>query len=78
MSGAMNLALHFKLALSAEPGVSFDETEFSYMPRLDANRDRDLIAVLPEYLSEDITFSRPQAAKFYSRVVDTLTRRTDE
>lgn len=48
------------------------------MPLLDANRDRALIAIMPEYLGDDITFSRPHAARFYSRVVDTLTRKFDE
>ena len=71
-------ALHFKLALSTDPSLSFDETEFTYLPQLDAGRDRDLIAIMPEYLAEDITFSRPQAAKFYSRVADTLTRKVEE
>jgi hypothetical protein len=69
--------LHFKLQVSNDPSYSFDEAEFSYMPQLDASRDRALIELLPEYLAEDITFSRPQAARFYSRVVDTLTRKVE-
>ena len=60
-----------------DPTLSFDETEFAYSPQLDAGRDRELIAIMPEYLTEDITFSRPQAAKFYGRVVDTLMRRIE-
>ena len=30
---------------------------------------------MPEYLSEEIIFSRANAAKFYSRIADTLTKR---
>jgi len=46
-----------------------------YTPLLDSNRDKDMIELLPYYLKEDITFSRHHAAKFYSRVVDALTRK---
>lgn len=59
--------------------MSFEETEFLYTPLLDTNRDRDMIELMPDYLRDEITFARQNAAKFYSRVVDTLTkRRMDE
>ena len=45
---------------------------------LDANRDREMIELMPSYLTEDITFARQNAAKFYGRVVDTLTKRRAE
>ena len=69
-------ALHFKLAVATDTSatVSYEETEFTYTPRLDSNRDRDLLDILPDYLTEEITFSRQNAAKFYSRVVETLTK----
>lgn len=70
-----NLALHFKLAIAKETDDSYDETEFQYTPRLDDNRDRNLIALLPEYLTDEITFSRFNAAMFYGRVTETLTKR---
>lgn len=71
------LALHFKLFVDHEEmrNTSFEETEFLYTPLLDANRDRDMIALMPSYLTEDITFARQNAAKFYGRVVDTLTKK---
>jgi len=74
------LALHFKLYIDHEEAKSqsFEEVEFLYTPLLDANRDRDLIEIMPPYLSEDITFARENAAKFYARVVDTLTRKHEE
>ena len=56
-------------------GSSYEDTEFQYVPRLDSNRDRDLLEILPDYLSDEITFSRANAAKFYSRVVETLTKK---
>lgn len=72
-------ALHFKLAVAEETaGASFESAEFHYMPLLDPNRDKDLIEVLPDYLTVDITFSRQQSAKFYSRITDTLTKRRAE
>lgn len=71
-------ALHFKLVVGPEGDgrtTTFEETEFLYTPLLDSNRDKDMIELLPYYLKEDITFSRHHAAKFYSRVVDALTRK---
>ena len=69
-------ALHFKLAV---PQVSscadFESAEFHYIPFLDENRDRDLMDLLPDYLTVDITFSRSQASNFYTRVMDILTKR---
>jgi hypothetical protein len=71
--------LHFKLAVAqdadSKSATSFEAAEFHYMPLLDPNRDKDLIEVLPDYLTVDITFSRQHSAKFYSRVMDTLTKR---
>lgn len=45
------------------------------MPLLDSNRDADLVEILPDYLTVDITFSRQNASKFYNRVIDSLTKR---
>ena len=74
------LALHFKLFVDAEDAKtsSFEETDFLYNPLIDGNRDRDLIALMPDYLTEEITFARQDAAKFYGRVLDTLTKRRVE
>lgn len=75
-------ALHFKLVVETEGDgrtTSFEDTEFLYTPLLDSNRDKDMIELLPYYLKEDITFNRHHAAKFYSRVVDALTKKpTDD
>ncbi|KAI2703618.1 hypothetical protein CBS147332_7604 [Penicillium roqueforti] len=70
----VNGTLHFHLVV---PKVStdYDKTEFQYLPHLDANRDRDLVNLLPDFLTVDITFVRGQAAKFYTRVIDALTKR---
>ncbi|KAK3323586.1 chromosome segregation protein Csm1/Pcs1-domain-containing protein [Cercophora scortea] len=69
-----NGTLHFKLAIGTDSTAdNFDDAEFMYMPQLDANRDRALIDTLPDYLVEEITFPRPQAAKFYARVMKALT-----
>lgn len=66
-------ALHFKLEVETESsGDNYEEAHFTYKPQLDSNRDRDLIDLLPDFLVEEIEFSRPHAAKFYSRVTKSL------
>jgi len=77
----VSLALHFKLAVANDTdskGGNYEDTEFSYTPRLDSNRDHDLLELLPDYLTEEIMFSRMNAAMFYGRVVDTLTKKRVE
>lgn len=69
------LALHFKLSVPHVSAADFESAEFQYVPLLDEDRDRDLVAMLPEYLTVEITFSRQQASKFYTRVIDILTKR---
>lgn len=71
-------ALHFKLAIANENSdEDLDEAEFMYKPQLDENRDSKLIDLLPDFLVEEITFPRPHAAKFYSRVLKSLTEKLD-
>ena len=71
-------ALHFKLLVGKEgENDSYDEAQFMYMPQLDPSRDQALMEVLPDYLVEEITFPRPHAAKFYSRVMRSLTERIE-
>lgn len=79
-------ALHFHLSIAhdstsstANPktpsGLSYEEAEFAYEPLLDEGRDRELLDLLPDYLTEDICFPRNHAVKFYSRVVDSMTKK---
>ncbi|KAI9821170.1 MAG: hypothetical protein M1827_003904 [Pycnora praestabilis] len=73
-----NGTLHFKLAVYNDidgKGSGYEDTEFQYTPLLDSNRDKELLELLPDYLTEEITFSRLNAAKFYGRVVETLTKK---
>ncbi|UKZ59821.1 uncharacterized protein TrAtP1_001113 [Trichoderma atroviride] len=52
-----NGTLHFKLALEdLEAADSYEDVQFAYRPQLDESRDGDLIDVLPDYLTEEITF----------------------
>ena len=78
------LALHFHLSIAndasiANPktptGLSYEEAEFAYEPLLDESRDRELIELLPDYLTEEICFPRNHAVKFYTRVVDSMTKK---
>jgi len=64
-------ALHFKLALDKVD--NYDDVQVTYRPQLDESRDEELIDLLPDYLVEEISFSRSYAAKFYSKVVKPLT-----
>lgn len=67
-------ALHFKLAIeNVDVGESYDDVSFTYRPQLDSSRDQGLIDILPDFLVEEITFSRPQASRFYARVIKSLT-----
>lgn len=71
-----NTALHFHLAIPTEQSdIDYNDVEFSYTPLLDENRDADLLDILPDYLTEEITFPRSSAAKFYGKVVDCMTKR---
>ncbi|KAL8372367.1 hypothetical protein RB595_001932 [Gaeumannomyces hyphopodioides] len=73
-----NGTLHFKLSIGSDLSAeSYDQVQFMYMPQLDPSRDRALIEMLPDYLVEEISFPRPHAAKFYSRVMRSLTERIE-
>ena len=76
-------ALHFHLTVNNDStvsnpktpsGLSYEDTEFGYEPLLDENRDRDLIDILPDYLTEDICFPRNHAIKFYTKIVGSMTK----
>ena len=57
--------------------MPFEEAEFAYQPLLDENRDRDLIALLPDYLQEEICFPRSSAVRFYARVGDCMNKKVE-
>lgn len=76
---SIRAALHFKLSIGNDMSAeNYDEVQFMYMPQLDPSRDRALMDMLPDYLVEEISFPRPHAAKFYSRVMRSLTERVDQ
>jgi hypothetical protein len=56
---------------------SYEEAQCQYVPQLDPGRDKDLMEILPDYLVDEISFPRPQAAKFYARVVKALTEKLE-
>ena len=55
-------------------GSSYENTEFVFTPIFDSTHDVHLMELLPDYLTEEITFTRANASKFYARVVKTLTQ----
>jgi hypothetical protein len=46
-----------------------------YQPLLNEQRDKELLDLLPDYLTEEICFPRGQAAKFYCKVVDSMSKK---
>lgn len=64
-----------KAGAGAGPSISYEDQEFLFTPLLDPHRDRALMELLPEYLQEEISFTRGQAEKFYERVVKCLTQK---
>ena len=73
-----SVALHFKLAVANDKSAdSYDDTQCQYVPQLDPSRDKELIEIMPDYLVEEITFPRVQAAKFYARVGKALSEKID-
>lgn len=81
-------ALHFHLSISHNPPPittpgsqastgGYDDIEFAYTPLLDAKNDRDLLEILPDYLTEEICFPRSSAAKFYAKVGEVMSRRVE-
>ncbi|CAK7269258.1 hypothetical protein SEPCBS57363_003511 [Sporothrix epigloea] len=70
-----NGSLHFKLCIGEEDAADSNDSEsaqFVYTPQLDPRRDAALMEMLPDYLAEEISFSRLQAPKFYKRVTQAL------
>jgi hypothetical protein len=66
-------ALHFKLAIETDSEAdNYGEAQVVYRPQLDQSRDEALMALLPDYLVEEISFPRQHSAKFYSRVSKAL------
>ncbi|KAI5242797.1 hypothetical protein E4T43_04564 [Aureobasidium subglaciale] len=79
-----NGTLHFHLTIATDSavtnpktpsGLSYEDTEFAYEPLLDVNRDADLMDILPDYLTEEICFPRNHAVKFYTKVVESMTKK---
>ncbi|KAF2098485.1 hypothetical protein NA57DRAFT_75730 [Rhizodiscina lignyota] len=75
-----NGTLHFHLSVPQIPtgtdgAANFDEVEFAYIPLLDEKNDQALIDVLPDYLTEEICFPRNAAAKFYAKVLDSMSKK---
>lgn len=69
-------ALHFKLAVDkVDPGDSYENVQFTYLPQLDDSRDEELMEILPDYLVEDLDFPRTSAAAFYAKVTKPLTEK---
>nr|POF00925.1 hypothetical protein CFP56_20873 [Quercus suber] len=79
---ANSTALHYHLSIQHDsvktPGGKndYDDYHFIYEPLLDADRDRQLMAVLPDFLREsDIDFDRHDACKFFARIFDATTKK---
>ncbi|KAM3420159.1 hypothetical protein BST61_g3458 [Cercospora zeina] len=56
-------------------GLNHEDAEFAYEPVLDESRDRELLELLPDYLTEEICFPRNHAQRFYGKVVESMTKK---
>ena len=77
-------ALRFHLSISHLPPAStpggpggYDDTEFAYIPLFDEKNDKDLVEILPDYLTEEICFPRSNAVKFYAKLGECMNRRVE-
>ena len=60
-------ALHYKLAME-DKDVNDPHGQVAYTPLLDPSRDAKIIAVLPDYLTDEIMFAREQGTwSFFNR-----------
>lgn len=71
-----SIALHFQLTISTTDENYEDATVF-YSPQLDEKRDAELLDLLPDYLTDEIEFPRHQVAKFYEKILDSMTRKIE-
>ncbi|KAI9662956.1 MAG: hypothetical protein M1821_008003 [Bathelium mastoideum] len=79
----LNGTLHFHLTVTdpatinepKTPSNTYEEAEFGYTPLLDDSRDKELLEVLEDFLQEEIFFPRGQAARFYAKLMDCVSKR---
>ncbi|KAI9719965.1 MAG: hypothetical protein M1828_006003 [Chrysothrix sp. TS-e1954] len=62
---------------SGAHAFNVERADVEYTPFLDPTNDQSLLEILPNYLSEDIGFTRDQAGGFYSKIKDCLTEKLD-
>lgn len=76
LTSILLLALHFKLTVEAQqPNESYQECQYVYTPKIDEDRDRVLVGLLPDYLTEEISFNRDNAPGFYRTLINALAKR---
>ncbi|KAK9468748.1 chromosome segregation protein Csm1/Pcs1-domain-containing protein [Lipomyces arxii] len=68
-----NGAFHYKLLV---PNTNDEDTEVTFVPLLEENRDRLLMKVLPDYFTEPLTFPRSSAAQFNWKILNALQARS--
>ncbi|KAF1960691.1 hypothetical protein CC80DRAFT_590055 [Byssothecium circinans] len=76
LQAGRNGTLHFQLTVTND-GESYEETEIWYTPLLNEQRDQELIELLPDYLTDEISFPRAQAPKFYMKVVECMGKKIE-
>ncbi|RPB26067.1 hypothetical protein L211DRAFT_847803 [Terfezia boudieri ATCC MYA-4762] len=67
-----NGTLHFKLTTPVT--MQSEEDEITFTPHLDPKRDAKILSLLPEYLTEEITFARQNATRFYLKLLGVVLR----
>ena len=74
------LALHFHLLSRLDDRsnpADYQDTELDYTPLLTEKRDRALLEMLPDYLTEEIQFPRNHAAGFYKKLFENMKNRIE-
>ncbi|KAF2748804.1 hypothetical protein M011DRAFT_441294 [Sporormia fimetaria CBS 119925] len=71
-----NGTLHFQLSISNDEDA-YEDAQFAYTPQLDEKRDAQLYDLLPDYLTEPIEFPRNQVARFYEKILDSMTKKIE-
>ena len=57
--------------------MDYQDAEFDYTPLLDEKRDRSLLEILPDFLTEEIQFPRSHAAGFYTKLFENMKRKIE-
>jgi hypothetical protein len=62
---------------NGKPPATYEDSVYEYTPLIDGSRDGHLLDILPSCLKDEICFPGAQAAKFYTRIFDSMTKKIE-